>query len=148
MFNGINYVQRTNEEVFNVEAINTHEEVHISPTNQQTNFSFQSTPLIMSTETAHELQLVKYVEQSQGISMNAIEEGENNSTISALEPIPLISKKIPKGIFLFHAKEFKAILNMHLVIARDQWKVEISSINIFYRKCKANLHEDDYGMFF
>ncbi|MBW0484202.1 hypothetical protein O181_023917 [Austropuccinia psidii MF-1] len=148
MFTGINYVQCTNEAVFNVEAMKTHEEVHISPTNQQTNSSFENTPSTMSTETSHELQLVRYVDQSQGIYVNTTEEGENSSTISPLEPILSPSKRITKGLFLMHAQEFQAILDIHSVITRDQWTTELSYIHILYRNWNANLHEDEGGIIF
>ncbi|MBW0523067.1 hypothetical protein O181_062782 [Austropuccinia psidii MF-1] len=147
MFTGVNYVQCTNEEVLNVEAINTHEEVQISPANQKTNLSFQNTPSIMSTKAAHELKLVRYVDQSQEIDVNTNEEGENNSAISPLEPIPSPSKQIPKGLFLMHSQELQAALDIHSVITRDQGQVALSSINIIYRNRNANLHEDEGGMF-
>ncbi|MBW0473130.1 hypothetical protein O181_012845 [Austropuccinia psidii MF-1] len=102
----------------------------------------------MSTKTAHELRLVRYVDRSQEIDVNTNEEGENNSTISPLEPVTSLSKQIPEGLFFMHSQEFQAILDMYSVINRDQWQAELSSINILYRNWNSKFHEDEHGMFF
>ncbi|MBW0466112.1 hypothetical protein O181_005827 [Austropuccinia psidii MF-1] len=75
MFTAMNHIKYTNEEAVDLEAINTHEEVHISTTNQRTTSSFQNTPAFTSPEIAHKFQTVRYVDQSQEIDAKTNEEG-------------------------------------------------------------------------
>ncbi|MBW0522482.1 hypothetical protein O181_062197 [Austropuccinia psidii MF-1] len=92
MFPGVKHVQCENEGAVNVETINTHEKCHISLTNQKKNLPFKNKPSITYTETAHELKMVRYVDQSQEIDSNANEKGKNNSTIGPLDPIQSTSR--------------------------------------------------------